>query len=359
MHGPRSDSDCRTSVLILAETPGQEEHRGGAFHPERPDRVDAVRAGIADLHLGSDVVPVPVVPAGESILSAVHSTRYLTELRLLCEGGGGELDPDTYAGPGSWTAACGAAGAGVAAIGALRERGDGIAFVVARPPGHHAEAESGMGFCLLNNVAIAAATIKAAGEKVLIVDWDVHHGNGTQAIFWDDPDVLYVSTHEWPLYPGTGRAREVGGVHALGSTVNIPLPAGATGDVLRRAFEEVAAPIVAAFAPDWVLVSCGFDAHRDDPLADLALSSADFGLLALDVRQFVGRAGRMALFLEGGYDLGALRRSVAATVGALVGEGNGPEDPTFGGPGADHVLLAGNLRERAIARAAEEAGDVG
>jgi acetoin utilization deacetylase AcuC-like enzyme len=196
---------------------------------------------------------------------------------------------------------------------------------------------------------------------VLIVDWDVHHGNGTQQIFWDDPGVLYVSTHQSPLYPGTGRAGEVGGPNALGMTINVPLPAGATGDVVREAIAEIAAPTIDAFAPDWVLVSCGFDGHRADPLANFALSSGDFAQLAADVSQFVPRPGRLAVFLEGGYDPSALRRCVASTVSSLLdrasgspsGVATGPEDATFGGPGVDHVRLAIELRRRAIARVAD------
>ena len=154
---------------------------------------------------------------------------------------------------------------------------------------------------------------------MLIVDWDVHHGNGTQDIFWDDPAVLYVSTHQHPLYPGTGRPDEVGGAAAPGCTLNLPLPPGATGDVVRAALDEEARATIEAFAPDWVLVSCGFDAHRDDPLSNLQLSSGDFAELARIVREFAPRPGRLALFLEGGYDATALASSVEATLGALLG----------------------------------------
>ena len=162
-----------------------------------------------------------------------------------------------------------------------------------------------MGFCLLNNVAVSAAALVADGERVLIVDWDVHHGNGTQAMFWDNPSVLYVSTHQSPFYPGTGGADEVGGDEARGLTVNVPLPAGATGDVVRRALDEVAAPVIEEFGPTWVLISAGFDAHRADPLADLALSSGDFADLARTVAGYAPGRGRVVAYLEGGYDLGS------------------------------------------------------
>ncbi len=293
--------------------------------------------GVHDLHLGSDLVVLPAKPAAISDLKRVHATDYLDDLRRFCAGGAGSLDADTYATPDSWDAALMAAGAGMVAIDTLRERGDGVAFVAARPPGHHALADRSMGFCLINNVAVAAARLVGAGERVLIVDWDVHHGNGTQAMFWNEPNVLYVSTHQWPCYPGTGRASEVGGSAGRGTTLNVPLPPGATGDVMRHAFDELVGPSVEEFGPSWVLVSAGFDAHRADPLADLALSAGDFAQLANEVASYAPAPGRTVYFLEGGYDLGALRASVAATLGALVGSHQPTEAPTSGGPGREVV----------------------
>jgi acetoin utilization deacetylase AcuC-like enzyme len=211
-----------------------------------------------------------------------------------------------------------------------------------------------MGFCLLNNVAVSAAALAAKGQRVLIVDWDIHHGNGTQSIFWDDPRILYVSMHQWPLFPGTGQAQEVGGPNAAGLTVNIPLPRGATGDVVQCAFEQVAHPVIDSFAPDWVLVSCGFDAHRADPLGELALSTGDFAQLAQLVSSFVSRPGRLALFLEGGYSARALRSSTTAVLGTLLGVEVGLEPSTSGGPGREAVASAESARRSAVA-ALEEA----
>lgn len=339
-------------MLIVSGSTGEPEH-SRAGHPERPERVAAALAGVDDLHLGSDLKVVPPLAATRAQLARVHAGAYLDELAAFSRGGGGDLDPDTYATADSWDAACRAAGAGLAAIDALQGEGDGVAFVATRPPGHHALRDRPLGFCLLNNVAVTAAALTAVGERVLIVDWDVHHGNGTQEIFWDDPNVLYVSTHEWPLFPGTGKAREVGGPRALGHVVNVPLPSGATGDVVRRAIDDVAAPAIDDFKPTWVLVSAGFDAHRADPLAGLELSSADFAGLANMVAGFAPRPGRLVLFLEGGYDLGALRQSVAATLAALVGAEHRTDDPTSGGPGMDLVVEARAERIAALRRAEE------
>jgi len=327
-----------TKVIVAGPLAAPDHTLAG--HPERPSRVDAAAAGIDDLMLGTDRVDLDTRTATVEELAAVHDAAYLHELQSFCEVGGGQLDPDTYAASTSWQAACEAAGAGLAAIDALAAGVGDVAFVVARPPGHHALADRAMGFCLLNNVAVAAAKLAASGERVIIIDWDVHHGNGTQALFWNDDRVCYVSTHQDRFYPGTGGLDETGGPGARGLTVNVPVPAGATGDVLARALDEVAAPVAARFSPTWVLVSAGYDAHRDDPLADLALSSGDYGRLASIVRGFVPNVGRLAFFLEGGYDLAALRSSVAATLGSIVGSPDVIDAPTTGGPGADAVARA-------------------
>jgi acetoin utilization deacetylase AcuC-like enzyme len=335
-------------TLIVAGPTGTIEHDGGAFHPEQPARIFAVMDGVRALEIDDEIVYPPTPKAELNDLARVHSVSYLRQLEAFCEQGGGDLDADTYARADSWTAARRAAGAGLVAIATLEEHGDGVAFVPVRPPGHHAERDRAMGFCLLNNVAVAAASLTTRGKRVLIVDWDVHHGNGTQSIFWDDPDVLYVSTHQFPLYPGTGKAAEVGGPKAVGLTVNIPLPAGATGDVVRSALDQVARPTIERFAPDWVLVSCGFDAHQADPLSELALSSGDFAELARIVNGFAPRPGRLALFLEGGYNQVALQTSVTATLGALLGVDTPPVAPTYGGPGMQQLRIAESDRERAI-----------
>jgi acetoin utilization deacetylase AcuC-like enzyme len=339
--------------LLIVSGLTEETAHARSRHPERPDRIAAVKAGIEDLHLGSDLRTLPACEADRAQLTRVHDSGYLDELADFCQAGGGDLDPDTYATTDSWSAARRAAGAGLAAIAALRQEEGAIAFVAARPPGHHAVRDRAMGFCLVNNIAVAAADLTAAGERVLIVDWDVHHGNGTQSIFWNDPNVLYVSTHQWPLFPGSGKAGEIGGPDALGRTVNVPLPPGATGDIIRRAMDEVALPAIDEFNPTWVLVSAGFDAHRADPMADLALSSGDFAELATTVAGFAPRSGQLALFLEGGYDLEALQMSVTTTLSTLLGSPSRPEVPTTGGPGAEMVQQARAERADALRRSGQ------
>ena len=199
-------------------------------------------------------------------LERVHPASYLGAIERFWASGGGRVDDDTAANEASWDAATLAAGAGVTSIEAL-DRGEGdAAFCAVRPPGHHATPSRAMGFCLVNNVAVAAAALAARGEKVLIVDFDAHHGNGTQDIFYADPRVFYASFHEWPLYPGTGRLSERGREAGEGTNLNFPLPEGATGDVYLRGIDEVLAPLAERFAPTWLLLSAGFDAHRRDPL---------------------------------------------------------------------------------------------
>lgn len=316
------------------------EHRTGPGHPEQPARRAAALDGLLDAGLADAVVRLAPRRATEAELARVHRTEHLAALALFCAEGGGSLDPDTVVGPTSFDAAVEGAGAVLAAVDACRQGLAEVGFVAPRPPGHHATADQAMGFCLVNHVAVAAAALAEAGERVLVLDWDVHHGNGTQDIFWDDPRVLYVSTHQMPLYPGTGRVTERGGAAALGTTVNVPLPPGATGDVALRAFDDVVAPVVERFGPTWVLVSAGFDAHRFDPLAELALTAADFADLARRARGFAPGPGRLVLVLEGGYDLDALRTSVGAAVAATLGVRYRPEPPSSGGPGDDAVATA-------------------
>jgi acetoin utilization deacetylase AcuC-like enzyme len=332
--------------LALASVQAVDRHDTGPGHPERPARLEAVQRGIDAAGLGEAVLPIEGRPARRDELERVHDARYLDSLEQLAAAGGGALDPDTPTSSGSWATAVRSAGLGLAAVEVLTAGDATAAFVATRPPGHHAEAARAMGFCLLNNVAVTAAALAEAGSRVVIVDWDVHHGNGTQELFWDDPRVLFVSTHQWPCYPGTGRASETGGPGAPGGTVNVPVPPGATGDVLLAALDEVVAPVVDSFAPDWVLISAGFDAHRADPLADLALSAGDFAALTGRVAAFAPGPGRVIAFLEGGYDLEALSRSVAATAAALVAVDHRPEAETSGGPGREAVRQAAHARDR-------------
>jgi len=324
-------------VLLLSSHPELDRHDTGGRHPERPARIGAALEGIDDAGLRDAVRELAPRRATLDELVRVHPLRYLELVEEFCRRGRGSLDPDTIVGPGSWDTALLAAGGVLAAVDGLAEGGGDTAFVAARPPGHHALAEQSMGFCMINNIAVGAAALAERGERVLIVDFDVHHGNGTQAIFWDDPRVLYISTHEWPLYPGTGRAEETGGPNAPGLTMNIPLPAGATGDVVLKAADGAMAPVVERFAPTWVLVSAGFDAHRADPLARLQLTAGDFADLVGRIRAFAPAPGRTVLVLEGGYDLAALRLSVGASLSAMLDRTYRPEAASAGGPGGDVV----------------------
>jgi acetoin utilization deacetylase AcuC-like enzyme len=323
--------------LLVAATITDDHHDPGEGHPEQRSRLHAALSGVEDAHLDDAVTSLPARAASIAELSVVHDPGYLDALAEMCAEGGGTLDPDTAVSPGSWETARMTAGAGLAAVAALAAGEGDAALVLGRPPGHHATRDTGMGFCLVNNVAVAAAALAAGGERVAIVDWDVHHGNGTQDIFWFDPAVLYVSIHQWPLYPGTGRPNERGGGDGRGATMNLPMPPHATGDVYLSLFDEVIAPSVERFAPTWVLVSAGFDAHRDDPLGDMRLTAGDFADLTDRAASLVGRPGRLVLFLEGGYDLQAVQSSVGACAARLAGANYRPERASSGGTGLDLV----------------------
>jgi acetoin utilization deacetylase AcuC-like enzyme len=319
-----------------------DEHVTPEGHPERQGRLDASLAGIPAAGLEDAVLLTAPRLATVDELVRVHDAEMVDEIRRFCASGGGNIDADTSVVSGSWDTARRAAGAVLDAVDVLHRGEADVAFAGSRPPGHHAEAATAMGFCLFNNVAVAAAQLVDRGERVAIVDWDVHHGNGTQDIFYNDPNVLYVSTHQSPLYPGTGRLTETGGELAPFTNLNLPFPPGTRGDVFRRAFDEVVAPVIERFAPTWLLISAGFDGHRNDPLASLQLTSADFADLAVRLQQLVP-ARRTVVALEGGYDFDALAMSTGATLSALVGEQFRPEPASSGGIGEPVITAARQL----------------
>ena len=300
-------------------------------------------AGIEAAGFGEAVTTAVPRPATADELTRVHDRELVSMIERSSRGGGGWLDADTATNAASYDAALLAAGAGLAAVEALDAGEADGAFCAVRPPGHHATPTRAMGFCLFNNVAVTAAALAERGERVLIVDYDAHHGNGTQDVFWADGRVAYASYHQFPLYPGTGGLREVGAGAGRGTTINLPLPAGATGDAFRAGVDEILAPFAAAFAPTWLLLSAGFDAHRADPITDLGLSAGDYADLTAELLALVP-PGRRIVFLEGGYDLDALADSAAACVGALLGERLILEPPTSGGPGRDAITAAGLVR---------------
>ncbi|WP_315919271.1 histone deacetylase family protein [Mesorhizobium sp. SP-1A] len=294
------------------------EHITPSGHPERPDRLRAIERILDDEAFSAlDRVQSPL--GDEATILYAHPESHVARIRAaIPETGMTPIDADTVASPKSWEAALTAIGAANAAVDDVFEgRADNV-FVASRPPGHHAEKTTPMGFCLFNNAAIAArhAQRKHGAERVAIVDWDVHHGNGTQDIFWDDPTVLYCSTHQMPLYPGTGAKGETG----AGNIVNAPLAPRTGTEMFRDAFSSRVLPALDAFRPDLVIVSAGFDAHHRDPLAEIDLTEEDFDWATGQVMDLAQRysGGRLVSLLEGGYDLQGLAFSVAAHVGRLM-----------------------------------------
>jgi acetoin utilization deacetylase AcuC-like enzyme len=297
------------------------QHRAPSGHPERPARAEAVRDALVAAGISQRGVQVATRAATDAELAAVHGGSYLSSLERTVPGNTGWLDADTYYSPRTWDAALAAAGSAcdLATRVMSGELTQGLAVV--RPPGHHATRDQAMGFCLLNNVAAAAAAARAAGAaRVAIVDWDVHHGNGTQDIFWDDPNVLYISCHQFPYYPGTGAPTEVGGDAAKGATLNVGLPAGSGDDVYAAVFDHVFLPAIGSFKPDLLLISAGFDAFEHDPLAGMRVTHRGFAQMAQRLRFAADRAarGRIVSVLEGGYDLDGLAGGMTAVLGALT-----------------------------------------
>lgn len=294
-------------------------HETPPGHAERADRHAAVAKALSAEQF-APLLRRAAPHADRAAIDRVHGARYrgLIEANAPSEGMV-RLDPDTFMGPNSLDAALRAAGAAVAAVDALYAGEATNAFVAARPPGHHAEPERAMGFCLFNSAAIAALHARAAhrARKIAVVDFDVHHGNGTEAAFWHDEDAFFGSSHEWPQYPGTGRASDRG---AFDNVHNAPLPTGSDGEAFRRVWGEQLLPALADFSPDIIVISAGFDAHRADPLGGLHLTEADFAWVTREIIA-VARAtaqGRIVSLLEGGYDLAALGASAAAHVRELM-----------------------------------------
>ena len=297
------------------------EHVAGPMHPERPERLTAVMEALKKGGVLNGAVQSGPREATTAELRRCHTAAHLDRIQSASVLGR-NLDPDTGTSTDSWEAALLAAGAGMTAADMIFSGAAGRAFCAVRPPGHHAESDRAMGFCLFNNVAVTARYLqeKHGIKMVGIVDFDAHHGNGTQEIFYEDATVLYASTHQWPLYPGTGSEDETGRGDGEGTTVNCPLGAGAALPEFTEAFEEVIIPALEKFKPEFLLVSAGFDSHRDDPLTDLGLQSGDFGTLTSLIMDVANKhcQGRVISFLEGGYDLRALAASTLSHVTALA-----------------------------------------
>jgi len=290
-------------------------HDTGDRHPETADRLRAIRRALAKRH---GVSYVAADPATEATVTAVHDPGYVAEVRSFCDDGGGNWDPDTAASADTWDAALTSAGLAEWAAREAAEGADGrdTPFAIGRPPGHHAVADDAMGFCFVNNAAVAVQSLlddpDADVERAVIFDWDVHHGNGTQDIFYDDGDVFYASTHEEGLYPGTGDADETGTGDGEGTTLNVPLQAGAGDADFRLVVEELLRPAIERYDPDLFVVSAGFDAHRHDPISRMRVSTDGYALLADRVRSLAADVDAgLGFVLEGGYGLDTLSEGVA------------------------------------------------
>ncbi len=323
------------------------DHVAPPGHPEAPERLTAVEAALAPHR--SALQPLAPRPAEDAELRRIHTAALIGEIRRAAEAAPSHLDPDTYVSPRSEEVARLAAGASIDLARAVARGEVAGGFAAIRPPGHHAEPDRAMGFCLFNNAALAAAALRAEEglERVAIVDWDVHHGNGTQHAFESDPSVLYVSTHQFPFYPGTGAAAEAGRGEGRHTTVNIPMPAGCGDPEYVGVFTRVVAPVLRWYRPELLLVSAGFDAHRADPLGGMELTAEGYRALAGVVRGLADELchGRLLFLLEGGYSAAGLEDGTAACIEALLGTFRAPhraapEAP----PGSTLSALIGAVR---------------
>lgn len=308
---------------LIVHHPDCALHDTGGWHPERPERMAAVEHALRAAPFADRLAWALAQPASLECIEAVHERAYVRMIEEACLRGESALDRgDTQICEDSFAVARLSAGAPLVAVDTVMAGGARNAFCVARPPGHHAERAEAMGFCLFNNVAVAARHLQRAHglERVAIFDFDVHHGNGTQDIFYRDSSVFFASCHQFPFYPGTGSARETGEAEGRGATLNIPMTAGAQMDEYREAWVNGIRPALEAFRPQFLLLSAGFDAHAEDPLANIQLHDEDFAEITRLVLDFARQScdGRVVSLLEGGYNLDALARSATAHVGAMV-----------------------------------------
>jgi acetoin utilization deacetylase AcuC-like enzyme len=306
--------------LLLISSDGFANHRTPPGHPERAERAEVMDVVAARWRESGGEVVAPRQASHEQ-LARVHDVEYLRRISETA-GRAVSLDPDTYTSTDTYEVALLAAGAAVDAVERVMSGLHTMAFALVRPPGHHAERGRAMGFCFYNNIAVAAAHARIAGaQRIAVVDYDVHHGNGTQHMFESNPNVLYISTHQYPFYPGTGAVDETGVGAGAGFTVNLPLEAGAVDEDYRIVFAEIVLPVLRQFRPDLVLVSAGFDAHERDPLANMRVTTDGFGAMTMELREVAAEccAGRMMLVTEGGYDLRALASSLETVVRTLGG----------------------------------------
>jgi acetoin utilization deacetylase AcuC-like enzyme len=307
----------KTAVVVDKE---YLKHQPGESHPERPERVKVLLDLADELDRGRFPLLAPK-PAQRADIEATHGKEYVRLIEATAVHDAYALDGDTMTCRDSFAVSVLAVGGFLNLIDAIAAQEIANGFALVRPPGHHALRHRAMGFCLFNTMAIGAEYVKRVhgAKKIMIMDWDVHHGNGTQDAFYDDPSVLFISTHQFPFYPGSGAINETGAGAGAGFTINIPLPAGCADAEYLEVFQEVVVPVAERFAPDWILVSAGFDPHRRDPLGGMGVTETGFGAMAKRLlglaEKFAG--GRIAFLLEGGYDLAALKNSVAAVLSAM------------------------------------------